>query len=68
MNSGKYLYRLRTERNLTQRELGDIIGIRLERICEWERDKHQMKLSTFIDITKKLNIKNINYILRDFSE
>ncbi|WP_424002505.1 helix-turn-helix domain-containing protein [Maribacter sp. IgM3_T14_3] len=68
MYTGKYLSRLRQERRMTQIDLSNITGIRAERICEWERNKHQIKLSVFLVILKALHIKNISYILRDINE
>lgn len=65
METGQYLSRLRHERNMTQIELSAICGHRSERICEWERNKHQIKLSVFLEILNSLHIKNVTYILRD---
>ena len=51
---------MREDHNLNQVELGKIIGKRSERICEWERDKHAIKLVDFLEIAEKLNIKDYN--------
>tara|TARA_R110002020_G_scaffold409529_1_gene619252 strand:+ start:6419 stop:6616 length:198 start_codon:yes stop_codon:yes gene_type:complete len=60
MKGGKYLKKMREDHNLNQVELGKIIGKRSERICEWERDKHAIKLVDFLEIAEKLNIKDYN--------
>lgn len=65
MKVGKYLKRMRLKKNLSQKELGALIGKRDVRICEWENDKYGIKLGEFLEITKVLNIKNINSIFKD---
>lgn len=65
MKVGKYLKRMREDKKMSQVQMGEIIGKRPERICEWEKDKHAIKLTEFLDIVAKLKIKNINRIFRD---
>ncbi len=65
MKVGKYLKRMREDKKMSQVQMGKIIGKRPERICEWERDKHAIKLTEFLDIAAKLKIKNINRVFRD---
>ncbi len=65
MKVGKYLKRMREDKKMSQVQMGRIIGKRPERICEWEKDKHAIKLTEFLDIVAKLKIKNINRIFRD---
>ncbi len=65
MKVGRYLKRMREDKKLSQVQMGKLIGKRPERICEWEKDKHAIKLTEFLDITKKLGIKNINKIFKD---
>jgi len=64
MKVGKYLKRMREDKKISQVQMGEIIGKRPERICEWEKDKHAIKLTEFLDIVAKLKIKNINRIFR----
>lgn len=64
MKVGKYLKRMREDKKMFQVQMGEIIGKRPERICEWEKDKHAIKLTEFLDIVAKLKIKNINRIFR----
>lgn len=66
MKTGKYLRRLRTDLDMTQIEFGKKVGIRNERINEWENNKYQIKLSVLFTILAKLEIKDLNYFFRDF--
>lgn len=65
MKTGKYLKRMRLQKNLTQVELGELIDKPVTRICEWEKDLYTIKLSVFLEIATALNIKNFNKILKD---
>ena len=65
MKTGKYIKRMRLEKNLTQEKLGKLIGKPESRICEWENDLYAIKLSVFMEMATALKIKNFNRILRD---
>ena len=65
MKTGKYLKRMRLQKNLTQEKLGKLIGKPVTRICEWENDLYTIKLSVFLEIAAALKIKNFNKILKD---
>ena len=65
MKTGKYLKRMRLQKNLTQVELGELIGKPVLRICEWENDLYTIKLSVIMEIATALKIKNFNKILKD---
>ena len=65
MKAGKYLRKMRKNKNLSQVQMGKIIGKRSKRICEWENDKYGIKLAEFLDIAKKLNVKNFNSLFKE---
>jgi transcriptional regulator with XRE-family HTH domain len=65
MKVGKYLRKMRIKENLSQTEMGRLIGKRPVRISEWENDKYGIKLGEFLEIAKALKIKNINSIFKD---
>lgn len=57
MSLGENIYRLRTERNLSQEELADALGISRQSVSKWENDsavpelEKLLKLSEIFDIT-----------------
>jgi len=61
---GLYVKRLREQKNLSQRQMGKIVGKRNERICEWESDVFAIKLIDFLEMAEKLGVKNFNKILK----
>jgi len=61
---GLYVKRLREHKNLSQRQMGKIVGKRNERISEWESDLYAIKLIDFLEMAEKLGVKNLNKILK----
>ncbi len=57
LKQGEILKKLRTERNLTQEELGKYIGVSGQSINNWENDRRKydlkaiLKLSDFFNVT-----------------
>ena len=59
MNSdkiGKFISKLRKEKNMTQQELGDLLGINGKSISKWERGINLPDISILKDLTNIFNI------------
>tara|TARA_R110000765_G_scaffold365242_1_gene455420 strand:- start:51 stop:272 length:222 start_codon:yes stop_codon:yes gene_type:complete len=65
MKTGKYVKRMRLQKNLSQENLGKLINKPVSRICEWENDLYTIKLSVFMEMATALKITNFNKILKD---
>ena len=62
--TGKYIRQMRTEKKLSQVDLGKLINRRPERICEWEQDTYSIKLDVFLEMADALKFKNFNKLFR----
>ena len=60
---GKFIAELRKEKNMTQEELAEMLGVTSKTISRWETGKYMPDLSLFTDISKILNV-TINEILQ----
>ena len=56
MATQKLIKSLRIESGLTQEQLSNKIGVRVQRISEWERGLHSISLDRFFKICETLNI------------
>lgn len=59
---GKFIQELRKEKNMTQQELGELLGVTDRSISNWENGKYMPDLSLFKPICDTLDI-NINELL-----
>ena len=53
---GQRLKELRKERNLSQKELADIIGTNNSSVCDWERGRTEPSVEMIINICKLFEI------------
>jgi transcriptional regulator with XRE-family HTH domain len=65
MKTGKYVKRMRLQKNLSQENLGKLINKPVSRICELENDLYTIKRSVFMEMATALKITNFNKILKD---
>ncbi|MGN0806621.1 MAG: helix-turn-helix domain-containing protein [Candidatus Coproplasma sp.] len=59
---GQKLKELRIEQNLSQRELGDILGCCNQTISFWENAKREPDLDSLVEIAKYFNV-SADYLL-----
>ena len=59
---GKRLKELREERNLTQKQLADILGINSVTYLHYEKDQREPPLSLLVDIAKFYDV-SVDYLL-----
>ncbi len=55
-NLPQNLKRIRTERNLTQRQLADILFVTQQMVSNWEKGKAMPNMDMLTDIAQKLDI------------
>lgn len=55
MTFGQKLKKLRTENNLTQKDLADQLHVTFQTVSKWENDTNEPDLATLKDLTKILN-------------
>jgi DNA-binding XRE family transcriptional regulator len=48
---------LRKERNLTQEQLGDLIGVQRAQISKWENNTNNVTIGTILKVFEDLNAK-----------
>lgn len=60
---GNLIYKLRKEKNLTQKQLGDILNISDKTVSKWERGLGIPDVSLLSDLSKALNV-NIESMLK----
>lgn len=58
----KKLKELRLEKELSQRELAEILKTNNSSVCDWERERSQPDLETLVDIAKYFNVST-DYLL-----
>ena len=66
MSFGENLKNVRKQRNITQEELAEILGVSRQAISKWESDNGYPETEKLIAISKTLNI-SIDYLLNDIS-
>ena len=54
---GKFIAELRKEKNITQEELADILGVNVKSISRWENGKTMPDLSLLSILSRKLNVE-----------
>ncbi|MDE5631159.1 MAG: helix-turn-helix transcriptional regulator [Bacilli bacterium] len=54
---GKFIAELRKEKNITQEELADILGVNVRSVSRWENGKTMPDLSLLPMLAKELNIE-----------
>ncbi len=59
---GKRLKELREERNLTQKQLADMLGINSVTYLHYEKDQREPPLSLLVDIAKFYDV-SVDYLL-----
>ena len=57
MFNGNYLKQLRTDKNLTQNELGEILGVTKSSICCYEKGTRTPTLENVLDMSKFFGVK-----------
>ena len=60
---GKILKMLREEKNISQRKLGDDLGVVNQTISFWETGSREPDLDTLIEIAEYFDV-NVDYLLR----
>ena len=63
---GKRLKELRKERNYTQQQLGDLVGVTKVSICCYENGTRTPTLETLVDLADVLNVKVTELIATDY--
>ncbi len=66
MSFGENLRNVRKQRNITQEELAEILGVSRQAISKWESDNGYPETEKLLVISKTLNI-SIDYLLNDSS-
>ena len=59
---GKRLKEIRKKNNITQQQLGDMVGVTKVSICCYENGTRTPTLETLIDLANSLNV-HLNYLL-----
>lgn len=63
MNFGDKLKKVRNERKITQKALGDIIGVKMSTICDWEKNRHKPNdLDVFKKLCDTLNVPSTYFV------
>lgn len=60
---GKNLRELRTEKNLSQPDLGNIFSVSRQTISSWESGQREPSIDTLVNIAKFFNVTT-DYLLR----
>lgn len=61
------LKELRTERNLTQKDLAQRLGFSKNAVCEWEKSRCEPSITVLIQLSKVLNV-SIDYLVGNSDE
>lgn len=64
MSFGENLKNVRKQRNITQEELAEVLGVSRQAISKWESDNGYPETEKLIVISKTLNV-SIDYLLND---
>lgn len=57
----------RINHHLTQQELGRLVGVKKQAVCEWEKRGRIPRMQTLIKLSKLFD-KSINYLMGDSNE
>ncbi len=66
MSFGENLKNVRKQRNITQEELAEILGVSRQAISKWESDSGYPETEKLLIISKTLNV-SLDYLLNDIS-
>lgn len=55
--TGKFIAELRKEKNLTQEQLAEVLGVNVKSISRWENGKTMPDLSILLTLANKLNVE-----------
>lgn len=66
MSFGENLRNVRKQRNITQEELAEILGVSRQAISKWESDNGYPETEKLLIISKTLNV-SLDYLLNDIS-
>ncbi len=64
MTLGEKIYRLRTEKNLSQEAFGDCLGVSRQSVSKWETDQSTPELEKIIAISELFGVST-DYLLKD---
>ena len=72
MIRGDRLRKLRKEKNLSQKELGDLIGVKKSTICSYEKQTRTPTIENIIDLMQIFNVTSdyligADYLIKTFS-
>lgn len=67
MSFGENLKNVRKQRNITQEELAETLGVSRQAISKWESDKGYPETEKLLLLSKALNI-SLDYLMNDASE
>ena len=57
MEFNKYLRELRKSKNLTQKQLAELVGCNFQQIARWEKGENFISFDKVVDIANGLNMK-----------
>ena len=58
------LFELREYNNLTQKNVGEIIGVRQQTYAEWEKGKKIIPLKHLVTLAKYYNVSLLDYLIK----
>ncbi len=64
MTLGEKIYRLRTERGMSQEAFGDMLGVSRQSVSKWETDQSQPELDKIIAISEMFAVST-DYLLKE---
>lgn len=67
MSFGENLKAVRKQRNITQEELAEMLGVSRQAISKWESDNGYPEVEKLLLLSKTLNI-SLDYLMNDFEE
>lgn len=66
MNIGEYIKKLRTEKDLTQEQLGNIIGVKRAAVQKWESGRTEnLKRTTIVKLSEFFNVPPHTFIIEE---
>ncbi len=67
MTLGEKIYKLRTEKNLSQESFGECLGVSRQSVSKWETDQSVPELEKIIAISEQFDVTT-DYLLKDKEE
>ena len=67
MTLGEKIYRLRSEKGLSQEAFGDMLGVSRQSVSKWETDQSQPELEKIVAISDQFGIST-DYLLKNNME